>query len=100
MDARRRGAALLAALLLVPACAPLSEPEQAGVDQEVTRDILWAYHQDPAGRFSEVSVTCVDRQIVLAGRVDSIAAAQDAFKIARGRARGAAVSSRLQVHPK
>ena len=45
-----RRLALLAALALVPACAPLTEDQRAGLDQEICRDILWAYQQDPADR--------------------------------------------------
>jgi osmotically-inducible protein OsmY len=95
-----RPAALLAALLLVPACAPLADHERAGLDQEICRDILWAYQQDPTSRFREVRVTCVDQAVLLEGRVDTLASAKDAFQIARSKARGAAVTSRLNVQPK
>jgi osmotically-inducible protein OsmY len=95
-----RTAALLAALLLVPACAPLTEDQRAGLDQEICRDILWAYQQDPAARFAEVRVTCVDQVITLEGRVADVPAARDADQIARAKARGATVNSKLNVQPK
>jgi osmotically-inducible protein OsmY len=95
-----RRLALLAALALVPACAPLTEDQRAGLDQEICRDILWAYQQDPAARFADVRVSCVDHAVLLEGRVDSLPAARDATQIARDKARGAPVTSKLNVQPK
>lgn len=95
-----RAAALLAALVLVPACAPLTEDQSAGLDQEICRDILWAFHQDSTGRFREVRVTCVDQVISLDGRVADAASAQEALRLARSKARGASVTSRLSIKPK
>lgn len=95
-----RAVALLVVGLLLPACAPLTAGQLAGEDQEIARDILWSYQQDGAGRFNGVRVTCVDRAVTLEGRVDDLAAAQEAFRLARSRCRGAAVTSRIHVQPK
>ena len=91
---------LIATLFLIPACAPLTSGQLAGEDQEIARDILWSYQQDAGGRFSGVRVSCVDRSVTLEGRVDDLAAAQEAFRLARSRCRGAAVVSRINVQPK
>ena len=95
-----RGLLLIAALLLIPACAPLTAGQLAGEDQEIARDILWSYQQDAGGRFNGVRVTCVDRAVTLEGRVGDLASAQEAFRLARSRCRGAALVSRINVQPK
>ena len=95
-----RGLLLVATLLLIPACAPLTAGQLAGEDQEIARDILWSYQQDAVGRFNGIRVTCVDHAVTLEGRVGDLAAAQDAFRLARNRCRGAAVVSRINVQPR
>ena len=58
VETRIRGAALLLAILMIPGCAAKTSSELAGIDQEITRNILWRYHQDPGNRFKEIRVTC------------------------------------------
>jgi osmotically-inducible protein OsmY len=86
-----------AAALLLPSCSPASSARLAGEDQEITRDILWALQQDPAGRFTELRVSCLDRRIALEGRVSTLAEAREASRIAEQHARGAFVDARLDI---
>lgn len=92
-----RATLLLLLLTSLPGCAAKSASEQAGIDQEISRNILWRYHQDPGGRFRDVSVTCEDRVILLEGRVSDAKAASDAVQIALLESRGGKVDSRLDV---
>ena len=56
MDKRRlQAAALLLIIALSPACGPKTPAEEAGIDQEITRNIMWRYHNDI--RFAEVRVS-------------------------------------------
>lgn len=98
MDKRMfRGAALLALTLCISACAAKTAADRAGIDQEIARNILWRYREDPAGRFREVRVTCEEREILLEGRVTDAKAAADAIQIALSESRGGRVDSRLEV---
>lgn len=91
----KRGALLLLAVQMTLGCAPLTSSESAGVDQEITRNILWRYRNDD--RFSEIRVICENHVIVLEGRVSDEQAARDALQVAQDQARGGSVISNLQV---
>src|SRR5204863_9064656 len=60
-ERRRTAAALMLLILLGPSCGPKTPAEEAGIDQEITRNILWRYHNDL--RFTDVRVQCEDRDI-------------------------------------
>lgn len=100
MDRARLYGALLLLVLLGPACGPKTSSEEAGIDQEITRNILWRYRQDPAKRFNDVRVSCEGREILIEGRVADAKAASDALQIALSNARGGKVVSKLDVRPK
>jgi osmotically-inducible protein OsmY len=91
----RRAVVLLGLWLLSPCCSSTSSAERVGIDQEISRNILWRFHGD--ARFSNVRVLCEDRVIVLEGRVDDPGAAAEAVQIARSESRGGKVESRLEV---
>ena len=91
---------LLGLALLGPACETQTESEHAGVDQEITRNIMWRYREDPARRFIDVRVSCEDREIVIEGRVSDDSAARAALNIALSHARGGRVVSKLDVRPR
>lgn len=91
---------LLAIALLGPACASKTSSEQAGVDQEITRNILWRYREDPAKRFVDVRVSCEGREILIEGRVSDDSALRAALNIAMANARGGKVVSSLIVRPR
>jgi hypothetical protein len=92
-----RAALLVLLLTALPGCAAKSASERAGIDQEIARNILWRFHQDPGGRFRDVRVTCEDREITLEGRVSDAKTASDAIQIALLESRGGKVDSRLEV---
>ena len=85
-------------LLLGPSCGSKTPAEEAGVDQEITRNILWRYHNDI--RFADIRVQCEDREITLEGRVQDAKSAADAVQIAMAYARGGKVVSKLVVRRK
>ena len=91
---------LLAIALLGPACGSKTSSEQAGVDQEITRNILWRYREDAAKRFVDVRVSCEGREIVLEGRVSDDSSARAALNIALSHSRGGRVVSKLDVRPR
>jgi osmotically-inducible protein OsmY len=91
---------LLAIALLGPACGSKTSSEQAGVDQEITRNILWRYREDAAKRFVDVRVSCEGREILIEGRVSDESAARAALNIAMANARGGRVVSNLVVRPR
>jgi len=80
-----------------PACGPAVPAEQAGIDQEITRNIMWKLREDNRKRFQDVRVSCEGREILIEGRVSDARAAQDAVQIALSHARGGRVVSRLDV---
>ena len=88
---------LLALALLGPSCGTKTMSEQAGVDQEITRNIMWRYREDPARRFIDVRVSCEGREILIEGRVADDSAARAALNIALSHARGGRVVSKLDV---
>jgi hypothetical protein len=93
-----RGWALLLGLaLLGPSCRSKTSAEEAGIDQEITRNIMWTYRQDARQRFKDVRVTCEGREILIEGRVADARAAQDALQIAMSNSRGGKVVSNLDV---
>ena len=92
--------ALLILVLLGPACGTKTPSEQAGVDQEITRNILWRFREDQAKRFVDVRVSCEGREIILEGRVSDDGAARAALNIALSHARGGRVVSKLAVRPR
>jgi BON domain len=94
-ERRRPAAALMLLILLSPACGPKTPAEEAGIDQEITRNILWRYHNDL--RFTDVRVQCEDREITIEGRVQDAKSAADALQIAMANARGGKVVSKLVV---
>ena len=99
--ARGRSRALLLALaILGPACGPRTASEHAGVDQEITRNIMWRYREDPAKRFIDVRVSCEGREILIEGRVSDDSAARAALNIALSNARGGKVTSKLDIRPR
>ena len=88
---------LLMMLAALAGCSAKSPSERAGVDQEIARNILWRFHQDPSNRFRDVQVTCEDRVITLGGRVSDSKAAADALQIALSESRGGKVDNHLEV---
>ena len=92
--------AILALALLGPACGPTTPSEQAGLDQEITRNIMWRYREDPAKRFVDVRVSCEGREVLIEGRVSDDSAARAAMNIALSHARGGRVVSKLDVRPR
>ena len=91
---------LLAIALLGPACGSTTLSEQAGIDQEITRNIMWRFREDPARRFVDVRVSCEGREIVIEGRVADDSAARAALNIALSHARGGRVISKLDIRPR
>ena len=83
--------------LLGPACGTKTSSEQAGVDQEITRNIMWRLREDPARRFVDVRVSCEGREIIIEGRVSDDSAARAALNIALSHARGGRVVSKLDI---
>ncbi len=98
MGERRLSAALLLLIVLGPSCGPKTPAQEAGIDQEITRNILWRYHNDI--RFADVRVQCEDREVVIEGRVQDARSAADALQIAMANARGGKVVSKLVVRPR
>jgi hypothetical protein len=94
-ERRLRAALLLLLALLGPSCGPKTAAEEAGIDQEITRNILWRYHNDI--RFADVRVQCEDREITIEGRVQDAKSAADAIQIAMANARGGKVVSKLVI---
>ena len=94
-ERRWPAAALMLLILLGPSCGPKTPAEEAGIDQEITRNILWRYHNDL--RFTDVRVQCEDREITIEGRVQDAKSAADALQIAMANARGGKVVSKLVV---
>jgi osmotically-inducible protein OsmY len=92
---RRAAAALMLIIFLGPSCGPKTPAEEAGIDQEITRNILWRYHNDI--RFADVRVQCEDREVTIEGRVQDAKSAADALQIAMSNARGGKVVSKLVV---
>jgi osmotically-inducible protein OsmY len=83
--------------MLGPACGPTTSAEQAGVDQEITRNIMWRLREDTRRRFQDVRVSCEGREVLIEGRVSDARAAQEAVQIAMANARGGRVVSKLDV---
>ena len=92
--ARFAALALLAALL--PACAPRTAVQSAGIDQEIARDILWEMRRDP--RLKDVRVTCFDEAVTLEGLVADPPARQAAEDLARSRA--SKVVNKIAIKPR
>ena len=88
---------ILAIAFLGPSCGPKTASEQAGLDQEITRNIMWRFREDPQKRFKDVRVSCEGREIVIEGRVSDDGAARAALNIALSHARGGRVVSKLDV---
>ena len=98
---RRSILALLAVVFLVlPGCTRAQKTDAAERDQEATTSILWACRQDSAGRFRDVRVKGFQGVIQLEGRVDDSRALDDVLAIARSRARGCEIISKLEVRPR
>ena len=95
---RLQAAAVLLLIALGPACGPRTPAEEAGIDQEITRNIMWRYHSDI--RFAELRVMCEGREITIEGRVQDAKSAADALQIAMANARGGKVISKLVVRPR
>jgi osmotically-inducible protein OsmY len=94
-ERRALAATLMLLILLGPSCGPKTPAEEAGIDQEITRNILWRYHNDI--RFADVRVQCEDREVTIEGRVQDAKSAADALQIAMSNARGGKVVSKLVV---
>jgi len=97
-ERRFQAAALLLLLALAPSCGTRTPAEEAGIDQEITRNIMWRYHSDI--RFAEVRVMCENREITVEGRVQDARSAADAVQIAMANCRGGKVISKLVVRPR
>ena len=97
-EGRLPAAALALLIVLGPSCGPRTPAEEAGIDQEITRNILWRYHNDI--RFADVRVQCESREITIEGRVQDAKSAQDALQIALANSRGGKVISKLVVRPR
>jgi len=97
-ERRAAAATLMLLILLGPSCGPKTPAQEAGIDQEITRNILWRYHNDI--RFADVRVQCEDREITIEGRVQDAKSAADALQIAMSNARGGKVISKLVVRPR
>jgi osmotically-inducible protein OsmY len=97
---RVRTALVILAMLGIGGCASRTSSEEAGIDQEITRNIMWRYREDSAKRFADVRVSCEGREILIEGRVSDSRAASDALQIALSNARGGRVISRLDVRPR
>lgn len=96
----RRSALLVLLVAGLAGCSSKSASQRAGIDQEIARNILWRFHQDPSNRFRDVQITCEERVITLEGRVSDPKAAADAIQIALGESRGGRVDSRLEIRPR
>jgi len=96
-DARLKAAVLLLLVVAGPGCAAKTPAEKAELDQEITRNIMWRYREDPAKRFVDVRVTCEHREILIEGRVSDAKSASDALQIALSHARGGKVVSKLDI---
>ena len=83
--------------LLLTGCATPTPVQRAAQDQDITRDILWEFHQDPTNRFEDVKVTTIDGIVTLNGRVGDAKAYQEAMKIAVTHSRRGQVTSQLQI---
>ena len=97
MRHRARSVLLLGALLL-PACAPTTAIQSAGVDQEITRAILWEYRKNPA--LADVRVSCSEGVLRLDGRVPDRPARDEALRIASLHGRGATIEDRVSIKPR
>jgi osmotically-inducible protein OsmY len=96
-----RGALAPAVLILafaLPGCAPSTPARKAGTDQEIAKDINWELRKDP--RLEGVTAYCADGRVTLEGRVSDRAAADEALRLARRRARGGEVVDKLDVRPR
>lgn len=91
-----RGAlvALLAAAAL-PACAPRTASQSAGLDTEIARDVQWRLRYDR--KFENVIAVCVNMKLTLVGRVATPQDAEEARGIALSLGRGAEVISQLEI---
>lgn len=85
-------------VFLLPACAPKTPVQSAGVDQEITRAILWEYRKHPA--LADVRVSCSNHVVRLEGRVPDRPALEEALRIASRHCRGAEIDSRLAIMPR
>lgn len=89
---------LAAAALLLPACAPKTAIQSAGVDQEITRAILWEYRKNPA--LVDVRVSCSEGVVRLDGRVPDAPARDEALRIASRHSRSATIEDRISINPR
>lgn len=96
----RKAALILLAAIAGLGCAAKTTSEQAGVDQEITRNIMWRLREDPARRFVDVFVSCEGREVLIEGRVSDDNAARAALNIALSHARGGRVVSKLDIRPR
>ncbi len=92
--------ALLPLLALALSGCPgrLRSGDPATRDQEIARDILWAFHQDP--RLEDVHVRCVDGAVTLKGRVASPEDRAEAERVAWNVRSVREVSNLVEVRPK
>jgi osmotically-inducible protein OsmY len=96
----RRGLLLALLVAALAGCGSQTATQRAANDQEIARNILWRFHQDPGGRFRDVRVTCEDRVVFLEGRVGDPQDAAEAIRIAQSESRGGKIDSRLDVRPR
>jgi hypothetical protein len=89
---------LVLVALVLPACAPPTQVQKAGLDQDIARDINWELRKDR--RLEEVSAYCIDRVVTLEGHVSDPPSLEEALRIARAYSRGAPVVSNLDLRPR
>ena len=88
----------LCGFLLLSCCAPTTQVQKAGTDQDIARDVSWELRKDP--RFQDINALCSGGVVTLQGRVDTKAVEADALKTARASSHGANVISSLQIRPR
>ena len=83
---------------LLLGCAPRTDVQKAGTDQDIARDISWELRKD--ARFEALNVFCGEGTVTLTGRVPSKEAEADALRIAGSRSRGLRVVSTIEIRPR
>jgi osmotically-inducible protein OsmY len=96
--ALRRGGPLALALALAACPAQVRSNDPVARDQEIKRDILWRFRDDPM--LADVTVDCRDGIVTLAGRVPAKESADRAETVASGIRSVRGVVNRIEVRPK
>ena len=93
----KRAAGLLT-LALVACPAHLRSGDPVARDQEIARDILWAFHKNP--RLEDVHVLCTDGAVTLKGQVPAPEDRDEAYRIAWDIRSVDHVTNLIEVRPK